>query len=151
MTNTELQKMVEELSLTYFHKPFMHTAVFNSRLRSTGGRYHLADHHLDINPKMVACGEETLKGIILHELCHYHLHLNHLPHQHRDPAFKKLLAQVGGLRYAPTLAENENRAPRKKLTYECCMCHQLYLRQKKINTRKYVCGKCHGKLMLIAS
>ena len=33
-----------------FQKPFLHQATFNRRLKTTGGRYHLASHHLDFNP-----------------------------------------------------------------------------------------------------
>lgn len=146
MTNAELQNLVEVISLTYFHKPFVHQAYFNGRLRSTGGRYHLRDHHLDFNPKMVGLGEETFRGIVLHELCHYHLHLAHQPHQHRDPAFKQLLADVGGLRYAPPLAENHVS---KQVVYLCSKCGQRYVRHKKLNTQKFVCGKCHGRLKLV--
>lgn len=52
MTPFELQELVEKISLEFFDKPFQHKAVFNARLKTTGGRYHLNDHHLDFNPKM---------------------------------------------------------------------------------------------------
>ena len=41
MTNEELQTWVEQLSLEHFEWPFRHRAVFNARLRTTGGRYFL--------------------------------------------------------------------------------------------------------------
>lgn len=89
MTQQELQHLVEELSLSVFNKPFTHRAVFNSRLKTTGGRYHLSDHHLDFNPTMLTeHGMEVFIGIIKHELCHYHLHLAGLGHRHQDPALK---------------------------------------------------------------
>lgn len=92
MTQQELQRLVEELSLSVFNKPFTHRAVFNSRLKTTGGRYHLSDHHLDFNPVMLTeHGMEVFIGIIKHELCHYHLHLAGLGHRHQDPAFKAFL------------------------------------------------------------
>ncbi|EMP3376764.1 TPA: SprT family protein, partial [Enterococcus faecium] len=46
MTQEELQQLVEEISLKSFQLPFKHQAMFNPRLRTTGGRYHLNDHHL---------------------------------------------------------------------------------------------------------
>ncbi|MFF6058045.1 hypothetical protein V7G57_14645, partial [Enterococcus faecium] len=49
MTQEELQQLVEEISLKSFQLPFKHQAMFNPRLRTTGGRYHLNDHHLDFN------------------------------------------------------------------------------------------------------
>ena len=72
MTQEELQQLVEEISLKSFQLPFKHQAMFNPRLRTTGGRYHLNDHHLDFNAKLFEeSDEETIAGIIKHELCHY--------------------------------------------------------------------------------
>lgn len=41
MNEQELQKLVESISLKYFNKAFKHQAIFNTRLKTTGGRYHL--------------------------------------------------------------------------------------------------------------
>ncbi|MDT4035241.1 SprT family protein, partial [Staphylococcus hominis] len=41
MNNKMLQKLVETTSLDHFNQPFKHKAYFNSRLRTTGGRYVL--------------------------------------------------------------------------------------------------------------
>ena len=86
-------------------KPFQHEAYFNGRLKTTGGRYHLSDHHLDFNPHLLAeFGVDTFIQIIKHEFCHYHLHLAGKGYRHRDPEFQKLfLAATGGLRYAPSM------------------------------------------------
>lgn len=46
--NESLQTYVEDISLTYFGKPFRHRATFNNRLRTTGGRYHIQTHDLDL-------------------------------------------------------------------------------------------------------
>ncbi|HLQ40769.1 MAG TPA: SprT family protein [Tetragenococcus sp.] len=137
MTEEELQVLVERVSLKFFDRPFCHQAVFNRRLKTTGGRYHLYDHHLDFNPKMVACGRETLIGIIKHELCHYHLHLQHKGYQHKDRDFKQLLAQTGGLRYAPIITSSK-----KFHSYRCSGCGQVFYRQRKIDLKRYVCAKC---------
>jgi SprT-like protein len=51
MEDKELQKLVEKVSIESFGKPFRHKASFNSRLRSTGGRYLLGTHNIDINKK----------------------------------------------------------------------------------------------------
>lgn len=146
MTDRELQQLVERISLQSFGKPFRHTAVFNGRLKTTGGRYHLQDHHIDINPRMLTMfGEATLEGVIKHELVHYHLHLAGQSGQHRTKAFKQLLRAVGGLRYAPRQPQQAKSA--KYLIYRCEKCGQIYQRKRRINTQKYVCGKCHGKLV----
>lgn len=141
MTQEELQKLVEEVSLVTFGKPFRHQAIFNSRLKTTGGRYHLKDHHLDFNHKMLAHGKEIFIGIIKHELCHYHLHLEGKGYQHKDWEFKELLAKTGGSRFAPSVQRNITVN-----AYQCQQCGKLLQRCRKINTSKYVCGHCHGKL-----
>ena len=143
MTDEELQQLVEQLSLTAFHRPFNHQATFNRRLRTTGGRYLLATHDIEINPRMVAAGQPALVGVIKHELCHYHLHLSGRGYMHRDRDFKTLLAQVGGWRYAPA----QERPP--KYVYVCQQCGTQILRQRRMDPRRYVCARCGGRISLL--
>lgn len=143
LKNDSLQNIVEKISLESFNKEFKHSAKFNKRLRTTGGRYNLATHDIEINPRMLTeHNEKILYGVIKHELCHYHLHLSNRKFQHKDRDFKDLLTAVDGLRFAPA----------SKLlisyTYVCCNCQQVYTRKRKIDLKKYVCSKCHGKLKL---
>ena len=85
MNDQQLQALVEELSLRYFKRPFIHRAYFNRRLKTTGGRYLLMSHDIEINEKMLTKhGKATLIGTIKHELCHYHLHLTGQGYRHRD-------------------------------------------------------------------
>lgn len=96
MTDEQLQAWVEEISLRSFGLPFRHEARFNRRLRSTGGRYFMKSHHIEINPaQLAAYGVEEVEKIIKHELCHYHLHIMGRGYRHRDPEFKALLNRVG--------------------------------------------------------
>lgn len=150
MNETELQNLVEEISLKYFHKPFRHHAIFNNRLRTTGGRYLLRSHNIELNIKYYnQLGLEELMGIIKHELCHYHLHLEKKGYKHHDKDFKKLLKAVGGPRHCKTLPETTNKnKDRKVLTYICSKCNLVYNRKRRIDTNKYVCGICRGKLVL---
>lgn len=142
MTDQTLQALVETISVTSFHRPFLHQARFNARLRTTGGRFHLNDSHLDFNPRLFAAvDDETRAGIIKHELCHYHLAQAGRGYMHRDADFKRLLAAVGGLRYAPALAQASAR-----YHYHCSHCGTNYARTRRINLRKYVCGRCHHRL-----
>ncbi len=150
MTDQQLQSLVEEISMKYFAKPFLHRAFFNRRLRTSGGRYHLATHDIDINPKMDDGGtHEVLIGIIKHELCHYHLHLAGYSGQHNTAAFKQLLKAVGGSRFAPRLDSGSKQRPYKYL-YVCEHCGLNYHRKRRINLQKFVCGRCHGRLKLIS-
>ncbi|WP_146622997.1 SprT family protein [Enterococcus florum] len=144
MTDQELQRLVEKISMDFFHLPFLHRANFNSRLRTTGGRYHLKTHDLDFNPLVFQMygGQELIK-VIKHELCHYHLHLAGKGYQHKDQDFKRLLSKTGGSRYVQPLVKEATHS------YKCRSCGTLILRRRKINTARYVCGNCHGRLLYI--
>jgi SprT-like protein len=149
MKDHELQDLVKKISASLFGKPFRHQAYFNPKLRSTGGRYLLGTHNIEINKKYLEqLGEGELIGIIKHELCHYHLHLEGKGYQHRDNDFKLLLKKVGAPRHCSRLPEApKKRTFKKVLIYECTQCHLQYKRKRSINTSKYVCGKCRGKLV----
>lgn len=141
MTDKELQALVEKVSLEFFKKPFLHQATFNRRLQTTGGRYHLNTGNLDFNPLVLEIyGMEELIGVIKHELCHYHLHLENKGYQHKDADFKLLLKATGGSRFVKSLKQ------KKALEhYRCTKCQTDFFRQRKINTTRYVC-QCGGKL-----
>ncbi|MDU5334819.1 SprT family protein [Enterococcus sp.] len=144
MTNQELQALVEKVSQESFRQPFCHKATFNRRLKTTGGRYHLQSHNLDFNEMLVEkYGQEELIKVIKHELCHYHLHLAGRGYQHKDLEFKQLLKKTGGSRFTPQLATATFHV------YQCEKCSQEVKRRRKINTTKYVCGNCHGKLKFL--
>lgn len=143
LTNEALQQLVEHISLTVFHRPFLHRATWNNRLQTTGGRYLLQTHNIELNPKVASVlGEDVLIGVIKHELCHYHLHLEKRGYKHRDVDFKQLLKSVNGLRFIQW--HNEHNY----LYYDCQTCHTVYRRKRRINTKKYVCSNCFGTLKI---
>lgn len=147
MNQSELQKLVEDISLKYFKRPFLHQVKINKRMTTTGGRYHLDDHHLEINAHFLAKNHyQDLIGIIKHELCHYHLHLLGLGYQHRDHDFRILLKKVGGSRYAPNLGLK--RRQKINYLYQCQSCDAIYPRVRRLNVRRFRCGKCGGRLFL---
>ncbi|WP_090843718.1 SprT family protein [Alkalicoccus daliensis] len=146
MNNEELQRLTEEISLDFFRKRFKHKASFNKRLRTTGGRYALQSHNIEINPKHLEhYGRDEVISIIKHELCHYHLHIEGRGYQHRDREFKQLLKQVGGSRHCQSIPAVRNKSVTIHV-YRCLTCSHEYLRKRRMNTKKYVCGKCHGRL-----
>lgn len=148
MEQIELQKLVEHLSLKHFGRPFLHQATFNPRLRTTGGRYLLHSHHIELNQKHYEVfGLRELEGIIKHELCHYHLHLQKKGYKHQDKDFKELLEKVGGARYCQVLP-HKKRSSSKKYEIKCMKCNQLYIRKRKMDINRYACGKCGGKLRM---
>ena len=150
MTDEQLQQLVEQISLQSFGLPFMHRAYFNSRLKSTGGRYMLNSHHIEFNKKLYDhFGLDELRGIILHELCHYHLHLRGMGYLHRDRDFRELMKKVGAPRFCSSLPK-ETEVKRNKVqrvhTYRCVSCAHIYRRKRKLDERKYCCSKCGGAI-----
>ncbi|MFC4597357.1 SprT family protein [Cohnella hongkongensis] len=150
MNDQELQRWVERVSLAYFDRPFRHKATFNSRLRATGGRYFTKSHDIEISPhQLEAFGVEETEAIIKHELCHYHLHLQRKGFQHRDADFKELLAKVGATRHCRPLPGAARRQLPVKYWLLCRDCGMSYPRKRRTDPRKYVCGRCKGKLKLL--
>ncbi|MEG7379705.1 SprT family protein [Bacillus subtilis] len=145
MDNKELQKLTEDISETYFKKPFRHQALFNDRLKTTGGRYLLTSHNIELNRKyLIEHGREELIGIIKHELCHYHLHLEGKGYKHRDRDFRVLMQQVNAPRFCtPLKKKTENK---KTYRYICAACGQQYIKKRAMNPDRYRCGKCRGKI-----
>ena len=142
-----LTDYVKQVSIEDFGKHFKHQAHWNTRLRSTGGRFFPKDGHLDFNPKVYQeLGLEVFRKIVRHELCHYHLYFEGKGYQHKDLAFKQLLKEVDGLRFVPPLS-SANQNP--SLVYTCQTCQQIYQRKRKIDTKRYRCGLCRGKLLLL--
>lgn len=151
MDDYKLQQLVEKISVESFETPFRHKATFNGRLRTTGGRYLLGSHNIEINPKQLEhFGLEAMIGIIKHELCHYHLHIQKKGYQHKDKDFQTLLAKVGGTRYCD-LIPGQRRTNNTLHIYECTDCNTMFKRKRTINTNKYVCGKCKGRIRKIKS
>lgn len=149
MTDRELQKLVEKISIEEFGIPFTHKAIFNNRLRTTGGRYLLVSHNIEINRRYLdELGMEEIKGIIKHELCHYHLHLQGKGYRHGDRDFKQLMAKTNSPRFCSALESNIRAVRPVKWLYECRSCGLEYRRKRQLDTKKYVCGKCRGKIIL---
>ncbi|MGE7827936.1 SprT family protein [Paenibacillus sp. NPDC093718] len=154
MSNEELQVWVEKISLESFRVPFRHQATFNRRLSSTGGRYFMKSHNIEINPHQLATnGKEEVEKIIKHELCHYHLHIAGRGYRHRDADFKNLLQAVGGSRFCKSLPKGKVAGRRQPEPYRyklrCSYCGTEYLRKRKMNPARYRCGKCSGRLTLL--
>ncbi|MBB2508877.1 SprT family protein [Staphylococcus cohnii] len=145
MDNEKLQKLTEYISITVFERPFKHSAYFNKRLRTTGGRYILNTHNIEINKKQYdAFGENAVIDIIKHELCHYHLHIQGKGYKHRDKDFKVLSAQTGSPRFCSAIESYEDRV---RYIYKCSNCGAKYTRIRKVNINKMFCGRCKGKLI----
>ncbi|WP_379971352.1 SprT family protein [Ectobacillus sp. sgz5001026] len=147
MQDFELQQLVESISLQYFFKVFGHRALFNKRLRTTGGRYLLRNHNIELNWNYYQTfGKEELIEVIKHELCHYHLHLEGKGYRHRDADFRNLLQQVNAPRYCKSIPSVHRKTVSTVYEYKCMRCGCRYVRKRRMNLTRYVCGKCNGEL-----
>lgn len=145
MKEIDVQMLVEKVSTEYFGRPFLHKATFNKRLRTTGGRYLLKSHNIELNYHYYkAYGETELIEVVKHELCHYHLHIMGKGYRHRDKDFRVLLKQVGAPRFCKRIKEEKKEG--KRYIYKCKDCQFQYERRRKVDTKRYVCGKCRGEL-----
>ncbi|MDK6448947.1 SprT family protein [Aerococcus urinae] len=145
MKERDLEHLVREIAAQNFAFSFQGQVTWNPRLHTTGGRFIPRQDRLEFNPKVLEIlGKDTLIGIIKHELCHYYLFHRGQPYQHKDKAFKDLLKSVDGLRFTPALEDNVPR-----YIYRCKRCGQKYYRQRRMNIKKYACGKCRGPISLI--
>lgn len=151
MTDNELQLLVEKVSIEVFKKPFTHKAEMNKRLRSTGGRYLLSTHAIEINPLVYEVyGIEELIGVVKHELCHYHLHLEGKGYQHRDVDFRSLMKETNSPRHCKPLQPRTSKIRIVRM-YQCLSCNHRYSRKRRMDPLKYRCGRCEGLIVEVTS
>ncbi|MCP3029229.1 SprT family protein [Halobacillus sp. A5] len=142
-TDIDLQHWTDHVSRRYFGKPYTDEVVFNARLRTTGGRYIPSKRVIELNPRYLdELGKAEFEGIIKHELCHYHLHIEGKGYKHGDRTFKELLKKTGSPRHCKPLPS----VKQKYYHYQCSKCSQNYMRKRRMNLSRYVCGKCKGRL-----
>lgn len=143
LNEDKLYNLVNKVSLNVFGEPFYDHVRYNYRLRTTGGRYIPSEKMIEINPKYVLeMEEEDYIGIIKHELCHYHLHIKGKGYRHGDKEFKELLIATNTPRYCKPLPS----AKKAKHTYICTNCNYVYKRVRRVNVKRYRCGKCQNKI-----
>ncbi|UOQ44338.1 SprT family protein [Halobacillus salinarum] len=145
INNQKLKEWTCKISEEVFARPFKDEVVFNHRLRTTGGRYIPAKRVIELNPKYLKeLDQEEFIGIIKHELCHYHLHIEGKGYKHRDRDFRRLMKETGSPRFCKPLPSHADTVQHY---YICTQCGQEYYRKRKVNTSRYSCGKCRGKLL----
>src|SRR5690625_3166317 len=126
----QLNELVKQISMKHFHKPFVHKATYNYRLRTTGGRYMLNTHNIEINPKYVLeMKKQDYVDIIKHELCHYHLHIEGKGYKHEDQEFRQLLLKVN----APMHRSEEHTSELQSRGHLVC---RLLLEKKKKDEKR---------------
>lgn len=139
----KLTDYVRQVSIEDFGKEFSHQALWNPRLKTTGGRFFPKTGHLDFNPRYYKQDKDLFRKIVRHELCHYHLYFEQKGYRHKDKDFKDLLKKVDGVRYVPSLSILDSSS----VSYRCQQCYQLYRRKRRLNTSRFRCGRCYGFLI----
>lgn len=146
LCNEELKKQIDLLSRKHFQKPFLDHACYNGRLRTTGGRYIPQKRTIEVNPKYVhEMPYNEVIGIIKHELCHYHLHIEGKPFGHRDRAFKELLTKTNAPRFCKPLPSNVKNQTFH--IYACNKCKMTYKRKRRVNVERVRCGRCNDRIV----
>jgi len=148
LSEQALYELTNDLSTTFFHKSFKHEVRFNHRLRTTGGRYLPAVKTIELNPKyFFEFGQSEFIGIIKHELCHYHLHIEGKGYKHGDNDFKQLLKLTNSPRHCSPLPSQKET---HHYVYRCTECSLEYKRKRRVNVKKYRCGRCMGELRKVS-
>ena len=103
MTNEELQHLVKRISDTIFksHLYMKHISTVVSKQQEVD----ICSKHITFKstPNLWKLMElRELEGIIRHELCHYHLHIEGKGYKHRDKDFKDLLKRQNLLDFVHT-------------------------------------------------
>ncbi len=133
----DVEPLLQRLSLELFARPFLGRVRFNSRLRTSAGRFLASSQIIEVNPAYVrANGEASLIDTLKHELIHYHY-----PQGGHGPLFRGEAKRIGCNRFCSPLP---GRSP--ALRYACIDCGQEYLRRRRVNVRLMRCGKCRGIL-----
>lgn len=147
MDKEALHHWVNSISEQWFGKPYPDEVMMNNRLRTTGGRYIPKYRRIELNPKYLKeLGEEEFVGIIKHELCHYHLHVEGKGYQHRDRDFRDLMQKTDSPRHCTPLP---SKVQDRKHKYQCQSCEATFNRVRRVDLNRYRCGRCKGKLKKI--
>lgn len=164
MTNMhDLYKLKKEFANKYFLDSYYDILVnceisWNNRFNgATAGVARFINKNgviyrkIEISSKYIQYYPNQLKTVLLHEMIHIILDIN-------ERHGIKFIEQMNRINKALEIEGEENRIsikipfnkvmPKKyKYSYLCEKCGMIYNRVKNpINIRKYVCGKCLGKL-----
>ena len=116
-------------------------------------------HHIEISRWVMDLNDEIIKNTIIHEIIHCLPDCNN--HGKEFKRYCKLINEKLGYNisrvgrpeedYKKSNLEFKQEIPAFKYVIECENCKQIYYRQRmaKNFTKKYRCGKCRGKLIVI--
>lgn len=143
-----LTELTRSLYWERIGQPFLGQVYYNPRYGSHTGGSALPgvppeESVILVNPRYVDVSphpQETLRDLLLHELAHYHLYtLGLIPHSHRHPLFRALMAEWGFSRYSDGQIM-ATLAPPPRYRYRCPNGHEV-LRRRPYRT-PHSCGQC---------
>jgi len=118
------------------------------------------EHHIEISKWVMELNDDIIKNTIIHELIHCMPDCNNHGKEFKKYANfvnEKLgynISRLGDKKQDFEDSNIEFKEDYKKYNYkiECENCNQIYYRQRlsKNFTRKYRCGKCKGKLVIMS-
>lgn len=140
LCESELLALTTRLSLTWWQRPFTGTVCWNSRLRTSAGRFSHRTQTIELNLRHAShFGHGSLEETIKHELIHYHF-----PGAGHGPIFRQEAARIGCARFCQPIPR-----PVRVHTYQCQQCGATFQRRRSFNTRKFRCARCQGMLKLL--
>jgi SprT-like protein len=133
----ELRDWADELTLAHFGMRFPGQVRLAPRLRYRAGDFTPATVTIRLSgPYLARYGAEAARQVLLHELCHWWLYREGIPHRENAAVFQSLLRVHG----APARALAVPRAPRRgTAVYVCPRCHARYQLRP---GRARACGHC---------
>ena len=121
---------MKTVSLEDFDKPFLHTATWNARLRTTGGRFF----QLMVILILIRSFMKHLEKMFFERLFDMSFAIIIFILKVKATSIQMLIlkncCEVDGLRYAPSLAKKE-----QFYRYRCQKCGQEYHRKRRVNTK----------------
>lgn len=137
---SELLSLTMQLSLAWWQRPFTGTVCWNSRLRTSAGRFSRQTQTIELNPRhSTHFGQAALEETIKHELIHYHFQgAGH------GPIFRQEATRVGCARFCQPIPH-----PVRMHTYQCQGCGATFQRKRRFNTCRFRCARCQGIIRLV--
>lgn len=115
-------------------------------------------HHIEISKWLMDLNDDIIKNTIIHEIIHCFPDCNN--HGKQFKKFSKIINEKLGYNISRLGNKKEdyeksnlefNEKTKFKYTIACEACGLIYYRQRMIKnfTKKYRCGKCRGKLIIL--
>lgn len=149
MSEVSLQQLAEKLSKRYWNTSCHIPVQWNGRLSRTMGRFIYEAKpkkrkalKIEMSKKAISQLDlDTFTKVLLHELCHYHMFIQHKPFQDYHPIFEAELQRVGAI------STNTLKLPRKAYQLFCSQCLQQIGIRVRLNEKKFLSSCCRARII----